>query len=293
MPSPFNADLLIRYRYGEDEDAMLELVKAVSLSEVDPTQAQAVKAPKKPPTASTRSGKGKMDWPSLDTLMGTGDEQGTQSSMESLPSYSSQVAVQPPRRQPPPGFGVSQTVSKVKSTPVLHEGSWVKPEREKASAFQQLEKILCNDPNKIRELKVNSNYLLRDELPAHSYYTLCKTLCGERWLEVFDVLITGLPDEGKRCELREVHKTYLPPPMWVSKKKASAKSSGRKKASKGFQRAASSSAWIQPGTGQGRAASGPSLKLSEEEYPSLSTPAATGSYSSGSSWSSRFAVSSK
>ena len=271
---------------------MLEFVKAVSLSEADPTQAQAVDVPKKLPSTSTGTGNVEMDWPSLDTLMGTGDEH----SAEPLPSYWSQVAVQAPRRQPPPGFGVSQTVSRTKSAPSVQDGL-VKPEREKASAFQQLEKILSNDSNKIRELKVFSNCLLRDELPAHSYYVQCKALCGEHWLEVFDVLISGLPDDGKRRELREVHKTYSQPPMWVTKKKptkqVSTKSSGRKKASKGLQRGTTSSAWSQPGTGPGRTVSGPSLMLSEEEYPSLSAPATTGSYSSGSSWSSRLAVSSK
>ena len=84
---------------------MLELVKAVSLSEVDPTQAQPAEAPKKSLSASRGSGvagRGQMEWPSLDTLMGPGSEQSTQSSVEPLPSYSSQVVMQPPKRRPPP-----------------------------------------------------------------------------------------------------------------------------------------------------------------------------------------------
>ena len=277
---------------------MLELVKAVSLSEVDPTQAQPAEAPKKSLSASRGSGvvgRGQMEWPSLDTLMGPGSEQSTQSSVEPLPSYSSQVAMQPPKRRPPPGFGVShEGISRAKSAPVPPGGPLVKPEREKQSAFQQLEAILCNDRNKLKELKVFSNYFLRDELPAQSYYAQCKALCGEHWLEVFDVLITGLPNDGKRNELREVHKAHLQPPMWVPKKKTSkhvsVKSSSRKK---GVQKEASRSAWSRPGSEKGGGASGASLTLSEEDYPSLSTPASTSTYSSGISWSSRVAVRSK
>lgn len=281
-------------RYGRDEDAMLELVKAVSLSEVDPSQAQMPEASKKLVSVYKGGGREPMDWPSLDTLMGPGSELSTPAAAEP-PSYSSQVAVQPSKRRPPPGFGVShKTVSKAKPEPVPLRGLPEKLEEEKQSAFQRLESILCDDPNKLKELKVYSNYFIRNELSAPHYYDQCKALCGEHWLEVFDVLITGLPDDGKRSDLREIHRADLHPPTWVPKKKsgknASAKSSLRKK---GGQREPSRTAWSQPRSGKGGRISGAPFVLSEEDYPSLSTPASASTCTSNTSWSSRVVVRSK
>ena len=275
-------------RYGKDEDAMLELVKAVSLAEVDPTQAQVPEASKKLVSTYKGGGREPMDWPSLDTLMGPGGELSTSAAAEP-PSYSSQVAVQSSKRRPPPGFGVGhKTVSKAKSEPVPLRGLSEKLEEEKQSAFQRLESILCNDPNKLKELKVYSNYFMRNELSASCYYDQCKALCGEHWLEVFDVLITGLPDDGKRSDLHEIHRTNLKPPTWVPKKKS--KSSSRKK---GGQRETSRAAWSQPSSGKGGRMSGAPFVLSEEDYPSLSTPASASTCPSSVSWSSRVVVRSK
>ena len=286
--------LFTHNRYGKDEDAVLELVKAVSLSEVHSTQAQVLEASKKPISTYKGGGREPMDWPSLDTLMGPGAELSTPAAVEP-PSYSSQVAVQPSKRRPPPGFGVSHmTVSRAKSEPVPLRGLPEKLEEEKQSAFQRLESILCNDPNKLKKLKVYSNYFIRNELSAPRYYDQCKALCGEHWLEVFDVLITGLPDDGKRSDLREIHRTDLQPPTWVSKKKsskhASAKSSLRKK---GGQRETSRTAWGPPSSGKGGRMSGAPLVLSEEDYPSLSTPASASTCTSSTPWSSRVVVRSK
>lgn len=269
---------------------MLELVKAVSLSEVDPTQAQPTEATRKLPGTSRGDGKREMEWPSLDTLMGPESEQ---PSLESFPSYSSQVTVQSSRRRPPPGFGGGhEAASKIGSGHSLLGGPGMNPEVEKPSAFKRLQSVLCNDTSKLKELKVFSNYFLRNELSASLYYAQCKALCGERWLEVFDVLITSVPDDRKKSELREIHKTHLQPPTWVPNKK-SGKQMSAKSRKKGSQRQASRTAWGQPGSEKGRGAFGGGLTLSEEDYPSLSTPAAVSTHSVGPSWSSRLVVRSK
>ena len=125
---------------------------------------------------------------------------------------------------PPPG--IEKPVRKVLPPPGFRSAppsSTEKSDDKGVVTKDTLFRVLQNDEDKMKTLKLWSGSFLQGELSADDYYVKCCHLIGmETFHSIFKGLVDTLPDPKKRAELMRVEQDARKPVAngkWVSKKK--------------------------------------------------------------------------